>query len=67
MATITVDISAILALAAGIAILTNGIHLIIASAFILSVMGCATIEGAGENLEAAGEAIEEEAEEERSY
>ncbi len=29
----------------------------------LSVTGCATIEGAGEDLEAAGEAIQEEAEE----
>ena len=29
----------------------------------LSVAGCATIEGAGEDLEAAGEAIQEEAEE----
>ena len=35
----------------------------IAIFFIFSIAGCATIEGAGEDLESAGEAIQEEAEE----
>ena len=41
--------------------------LIIVAVFILSGMGCATIQGSGEDLQAAGKAIEETAEAERTY
>ena len=38
-------------------------YLIVALAFAAGVSGCATIEGAGEDIQSAGEAIEEGAEE----
>lgn len=47
--------------------MTHGIQPIIASAFTLPLMGCATIDGAGEDLEAAGGASDEKAGDERAY